>query len=754
MTLRIDKDNGGYYDVLVAIEESAEPNETVVEAVKVLLRAASLSLHRATGGRVHLASVTLAIPRHWPRRPGVKQVPYDPLSRADIRIVEDGPGSLWPQLQAPVAQRVAACGQPGERVMFPMAALPMNSSSGEAAETVGKCLNFYTSTRYQLAREWARYRYGVLGEFAATGDVWYAEDACNGTDDVTVTKLKETVAFVLVDKLAQGALVSLVYFFNGSSFHAGPMTLLKASKTDISRLVLLAPMQGPTCTLCALRMTLQVLSSTPKQSIEGSLVILFSDGKATGSSSSTEEGSGDFLSVGPDFQRERVIINTVAVGARAPRNLEKLALETGGRTYAVCDKNANVVKGRCWMGVVNAFFDTTDELPSAVELSRSRGSPIHYGIGDGRTSGLLQAQSVLCHDAPIRLQVRVPEYVDSYRAAVVLASLTKGQCPVVHASVKCLVFFQNSSTPEEFTLHDSGLGEDVHANDGTYTGQFTKFRGSGRYTVVIEVTNKSQTEFLDWTPNNVPAKSSTIAGEEATTESSTAGVRGHSTGAFSETSAAHPLFVNQNIIRNQVPPGRVRDLKASFDTHEGRPTARLSWTMPGAHAFEGTVSSIDLRTSRSIQTMLDFFHKATEISEQDLLSGSMKPLPAFSQQLATVSIPSTIILGQSQNETTEQAHSASGYNVYFALVTTNYYGSRSEVSNLASVNVPAHTTVPEGMALADAAVLVHEKILNAKNESEGTDASLQLEKNDHVTLGRAAVYPSLRRRRCHTICSS
>ncbi|KAH8024667.1 hypothetical protein HPB51_000398 [Rhipicephalus microplus] len=168
-------------------------------------------------------------------------------------------------------------------------------------------------------------------------------------------------------------------------------------------------------------------------------------------------------------------------------------------------------------------------------------------------------------------------------------------------------------------------GEDVHANDGTYTGQFTKFRGSGRYMVVIEVTNKSQTEFLDWAPNNVPAESSSTA----------------------------------------------------------------------------AVSSIDLRTSRSIQTMLDLFHKATEISEQDLLSGSMKPLPAFSQQLATISIPSTIILGQSQNETTAQAHSASGYNVYFALVTTNNYGSRSEVSNLASVNVPAHFTVSEGIGCDD-----------------------------------------------------
>ncbi|XP_049268815.1 uncharacterized protein LOC119381659 [Rhipicephalus sanguineus] len=542
--------------------------------------------------------------------------------------------------------------------------------------------------------------------------------------DVTVTKLKETVASVLVDKLAEGTLVSLVYFSEGSSFHSGPMTLIKDSQTNIARLVLLAPMEGPTCTLCGLRMALQVLSSTPEQSPEGNVVILFSDGKATGSSSSSaEEDTGEFLAVVGDFQRERVIITTVAVSATASRNLEKLALETGGRTYAVCDINAEVVEGRCWMGVLNAFFDTTDELSSAVDLLRIKSTANHYGIGDGRSSGLLGARSGLCLDDPFRLQVRVPEYVDTYRTAVVFASLTKGLCPVVHANVKGIAFFQNSSTGEEFLLHDSGLGEDIYVNDGIYTGQFTKFRGRGRYTIVIKVSNKSQTEFLDWAANNVPNESPAVAGDRASTGSFQTGVRGRSTGVFSETSAGHPVFINHNINVSQVPPGRVRDLKASFESHEGRPTARLSWTMPGAHAFEGTVSSIDVRSSRSIQTMLDFFHKATTISEQDLVSGSMKPLPAFSHQLATVSIPSTVIFASSSEESAGQAPSVSGYNVYFALVTTNADGSRSEVSNLANVNVPANFTVPAGIALAGAALFVLEDILDAKNYSESTDVS-------------------------------
>ncbi|KAL3214479.1 hypothetical protein MRX96_051475 [Rhipicephalus microplus] len=166
------------------------------------------------------------------------------------------------------------------------------------------------------------------------------------------------------------------------------------------------------------------------------------------------------------------------------------------------------------------------------------------------------------------------------------------------------------------------------------------------------------------------------------------------------------------------------------------------------------VSSIDSRTSSEHPNNARLLPQgATKISEQDLSSPDRCFLPAFSQQLATISIPSTIILGQSQNETTEQAHSASDYNVYFGLVTTNNYGSRSEVSNLASINVPAHFTVPEGIALADAAVLVHEKILNAKNESEGTDASLQLEKMTMSPWGELLSIPVLRRRRCHTICS-
>ncbi|KAH6936322.1 hypothetical protein HPB50_016102 [Hyalomma asiaticum] len=437
---------------------------------EVLLRAASSTLHWATGGLVHLASVTLAVPRHWPPRPGVQQVPHDPWSRADIRIVNGGPGSLWNQLHAPTALHTADCGQRGEYVLLPMAALPTNSSSDETIVTAG----------YQLAREWARYRYGVLGEFVTAGDVWYPEDSCNGTENATVASLKETVASVVADNLSEGSLVSLVYFVNGSSLHSGPVT---------------------------------VLSSTPEQSAEGSLVVLFSDGKSSGTSfNSTGEDSDGFLSVVPDFQRAKVFITTVAVGAVASASLEKVALETGGRTYAILDTSATAAEKQSWIAVQNAILDSTEEFPSAVDLFQNRSMAIQHEIGNGHGSGLLGARSGLCFEDPITLRVRAPEYVDTYRAALVFASLTKGLCPVVRANVNGAAFFQDSSTAENFLLHDSGLGEDVYASDGIYTGQFTKFHGRGRYRIAVEVSNKSQTQFLDWMTNDVAKESPVVEG--------------------------------------------------------------------------------------------------------------------------------------------------------------------------------------------------------------------------------------------------
>ncbi|KAH6935693.1 hypothetical protein HPB50_008144 [Hyalomma asiaticum] len=696
MALTIDKSNGGYHDVLVAIEESTEPNEAVVEAVKMLLRAASSTLHWATGGLVHLASVTLAVPRHWPPRPGVQQVPHDPWSRADIRIVNGGPGSLWNQLHAPTALHKAACGQRGEHVLLPITALPTNSSSDETIVTAG----------YQLAREWARYRYGALGEFVTADDVWYPEDSCNGSENATVASLKETVASVVADNLSEGSLVSLVYFVNGSSLHSGPVTVSRASRANIANRILQVSTEGPTCTHCGLQTALQVLSSTPEQSAEGSLVVLFSDGKSSGTSfSSTEEDRDGFLSVVPDFQRAKVFITTVAVGAVASASLEKVALETGGRTYAIRDTSATAAEKQSWIAA------------------------IQHEIGNGHGSGLLGARSGLCFEDSITLRVRAPEYVDTYRAALVFASLTKGLCPVVHAKVSGIAFFQDSSAGEKFLLHDSGLGEDVYASDGIYTGQFTKFRGRGRYRIAVEVSNKSQTQFLDWMTNDVAKESPVVEGEHATTSSSLAGVRGHSTGAFIETSAGHPMFVKQDINQSHVPPGKVRDLQASLDAYDGRPVARLSWTMPGAHAFEGTVSSVDIRSSRSIQTMLDFFHKATKVSEQDVLSGSVKPLPAFSRQQATISIPSTTVSGRIEDDSAGQSPPPSGRNIYFALVTANAGGYRSEISNLARVFVPANFAVPAGRerALAGAAPFVPEKISDAANDSETADASLPTE---------------------------
>lgn len=103
-------------------------------------------------------------------------------------------------------------------------------------------------------------------------------------------------------------------------------------------------------------------------------MVLFSDGKALETPpSSAEENSDGFLAVVPDFQRAKVFITTVAVGATASSDLEKLAFETGGRTFAICDTNATAEK-RSWMAVQDALLDTPDELCSEVDALRNESS--------------------------------------------------------------------------------------------------------------------------------------------------------------------------------------------------------------------------------------------------------------------------------------------------------------------------------------------------------------------------------------------
>lgn len=779
--LTISKSDGGYTDLVVAFEHSIAPDERIVDAAKALLRSASSLLHRQTGGLVYLKQATLALPPSWPRRPSAYPVPHDSWDRAHVRVV-GGPGSRWPSLRLPLALNPRGCGQRGEHVLLPVAALLKADRSHAESRN---------ATAYQLVREWARYRYGVFDEFGAPGDLWFPKDACDdqglfacanasvalhsrstpdddeqpcwqkttwqliaGSDDfkrlraprktkkietafrevqqdlsmgrhvvvvfdvsdhekepVPLEALKAAVASVVSEKLPDGYTVSLVHFTNGETVSEPPVTLENTTRANLADRVRRLDTKGPSCTDCGLRAALQLLRSTPGHRPEGSLVVLLSDGRAkarTASSSASPSSPATASEVVESpvalLRRARVFVSTVALGFGASADLERAALETGGYTFALRDAETarHVIEG----AIEAAVRDEAVAMPRKGASAQSQ-KPVPNETSPAKRSGkesvsVLGARRSPCLDYPVTLAVTVPVSVKSYRDAVVLASLVKGLCPVVRAAVTGTASFSGGAS-EKFVLHDNGLGEDAHAHDGIYTGQFTKFRGKGRYHVVIHASNKSHTQFMDSTTNSpVPEAPQ---GPPATIEAANAEhrLRGHSTGAFAATSVGRPLVVEADVKERHVPPGRVRDLRASVDEREAKaPTVRLSWTSPGAHAFDGKVASLEIRASLSVETLLYSFHNATLVSGQQTSSGAVKPRPAFSRQQVALAIPQELLAPRPfylapASPTPLPPLRASHHNVFFALVAINDHGLRSEVSNIASAAFSSHSLLADGL---------------------------------------------------------
>ncbi|XP_070396942.1 uncharacterized protein [Dermacentor albipictus] len=155
--LAIDKSDGGYKDVLVSIHEDVRPDETIVDNLKVLLRASSAFLHRATNGRVYFRHVIIDFPVTWPKRSVARVVSSAFFTRSDVRV--ENPTRID---DVPVfAKSSRRCGQRGKFIQLSSSFLAgLNSSTTET----------YESAAYAFVHAWAKFRYGVFEEYGSIYD--------------------------------------------------------------------------------------------------------------------------------------------------------------------------------------------------------------------------------------------------------------------------------------------------------------------------------------------------------------------------------------------------------------------------------------------------------------------------------------------------------------------------------------------------------------------------------------------------------
>ncbi|XP_064455135.1 calcium-activated chloride channel regulator 1-like [Ornithodoros turicata] len=153
--IQIDKRDGGYENIMVALHRDVTESEKLVDNIKLLFQAASDFLHRATRGRVYFKTVTIGVPSTWQVRKGVKRILADEYMSSHVRVENSPHGNN------PYTHHKRNCGEHGHYIRItPEFVLNLKSTTKTN----------YGNPAYHLIHEWAHFRYGVFDEYAAPGD--------------------------------------------------------------------------------------------------------------------------------------------------------------------------------------------------------------------------------------------------------------------------------------------------------------------------------------------------------------------------------------------------------------------------------------------------------------------------------------------------------------------------------------------------------------------------------------------------------
>jgi len=277
-----------------------------------------------------------------------------------------------------------------------------------------------------------------------------------------------------------------------------------------------------------------------------------------------------------------------------------------------------------------------------------------------------------------------------------MAEVKQGNMPVIGAKVKAYIERpQESGEPLpalELELLDNGAGADSIQNDGIYTRYFTKYTGTGRYSVKCEVSGGDDTQinegFIVERQENQHSRHGRSIPEFPITTPMCCGsntVRPDSiltkTGIFSRQSAGGSFQMAENVTAEDMyPPSRIIDLKVPNPKGD----LVLEFTSPGDDLdSEDPVESYTIRYALTSNNLTDNFASAKNslIDESYLTSsgGSLNPVTGGSR----VSL---------QLDTAKFTQGANLY--FFAMIATDHAGHMSPVSNVVSYCLDCEVTNP------------------------------------------------------------
>nr|XP_037272951.1 calcium-activated chloride channel regulator 2-like [Rhipicephalus microplus] len=423
-SLEIDTSDGGYTNLLVSINRDVPYDESIIKDIKVLFAASSKFLHRATNGRVYFKQVTIEAPSTWPARKEARNVSSSFFEQSDIRI--DLPGEPhWDRPFTQQLRPCGQPGDfiqltPGFLAKY------RNSTTSRLDNSVYTLAHEWAHFRYGVFDEYAcdgdsqhpltycnsgkvsqfcdntsrarqhnpfgpnkqnrlcqqRSAWEVISENADLR-LRLTRPAMTEHIETSFVEIQETktrvqrVVLVLdlstsmdnyrrldylkeavtryINGIENDSLQLAILRFGHKARIVHPLAPVNATtKPGFMKVVKAMKARGNTCIGCGLKKAIMHLESVAKTT-EGAIIALLSDGQ--------ENKDPTIESVMPLLLKAKVVVNTLALGAKAEDKLEKLASETRGKAFAIKD-----MKGNTALEMEAAFVRAT--TPSREQPSR------------------------------------------------------------------------------------------------------------------------------------------------------------------------------------------------------------------------------------------------------------------------------------------------------------------------------------------------------------------------------------------------
>ncbi|XP_051869141.1 calcium-activated chloride channel regulator 1-like [Pristis pectinata] len=249
---------------------------------------------------------------------------------------------------------------------------------------------------------------------------------------------------------------------------------------------------------------------------------------------------------------------------------------------------------------------------------------------------------------------------------IIFAEVSHGFLPVIDANVTATVERADGNSVDVVLL-DNGADPDAVKNDGIYSRYFTKFAGSGRYSLKISVQGKNgktklaarwqgramyipgyvQNGFIQQNPPRPPSV------DDGTQPD---------LGSFKRVKSGGTCFVSQvptGTPPDRFPPNKIMDLIATVVEDK----IQLNWTAPGDDFDQGNASYYEIRMSKNFTQLKDYFQSAHQVNTTGL-----NPKTANSEESVMIS---------------ENIELKNGTVIYFGVVAYDKVNQTSELSNIA-----------------------------------------------------------------------